>query len=143
VAPECQTPVAESGACPHPEPPDRGATWTASARLNADGSLYVPADPRAVSWASQDMAPGSSSGTISLVGHVNYGGVAGAFSDLADYRVGKVITLVLADGRRLKFAVAARPLEVNKDKRLPRREELFDQMHSYGRPGVPRPADCC
>ena len=107
-------------------------------RLNADGSLYVPPDPHAVSWSSQDMAPGSPRGTTILVGHVNYGGVQGAFSDLADYRVGQIITLVLADGRRLQYAVAAPPLEVNKDKLGPRRQELFDQSHSYGLPGRPR-----
>jgi hypothetical protein len=107
-------------------------------RLNADGSLHVPPDPRMVSWASQDMAPGSSSGTIIVVGHINYGGVAGAFSDLADYRVGQIITLVLADGRRLKYAVAAPPIEVHKDKLGPRRQELFDQTHSYGLPGRPK-----
>jgi hypothetical protein len=107
-------------------------------RLNADGTLYVPPDPRTVSWASQDMGPGSSSGTTILVGHVNYAGVAGAFSDLAEYQVGQVITLVLADGRQLRYAVAASPIEVNKDKLGPRREELFDQTHSYGPPGRPR-----
>jgi len=107
-------------------------------RLRADGTLYVPPDPRAVSWASQDMAPGSTSGTIILVGHVNYGGARGAFADLADYRVGQIITLVLADGRRLKYAVAALPIEVNKDKLRPRRQELFDQTSSYGLPGRPK-----
>jgi Sortase domain len=104
-------------------------------RLNADGSLYVPPDPRAVSWASQDVGPGSSYGTTILVGHVNFNGVPGAFSDLADYRVGQVITVVVADGRRLKYVVAAPPIEVNKDQLGPRRQELFDQTHSYGRVG--------
>jgi hypothetical protein len=107
-------------------------------RLNADGSLYVPPNPRAVSWASQDVAPGSGHGTIILVGHVNYGGVAGAFADLADYRVGQIITLVLADGRRMSYAVAAPPIEVNKDELGPRRQELFDQSHSYGMAGRPK-----
>lgn len=106
-------------------------------RLNADGSLYTPTDPRAVSWASQDAAPGSSYGTIILVGHVNYAGVAGAFADLADYRSGQIITLALADGRRMHYAVAAEPIEVKKDKLGPRRQELFDQTHSYGLPGRP------
>ena len=106
--------------------------------LNADGSLYVPADPRAVSWASQDVGPGSSYGTTILVGHINYGGIQGAFSDLADYQVGQLITVVLADGRRLKYAVAAPPIEVNKDKLGARREELFDQSHSYGQVGHPK-----
>lgn len=98
----------------------------------------MPPDPRAVSWASQQVAPGSSHGTTILVSHINYGGTAGAFSDLADYRVGQTITVVLADGRRLKYAVAAPPLEVNKTKLGPRRQELFDQTHSYGLPGNPR-----
>ena len=107
-------------------------------RLNPDGSLYVPPNPRAVSWSSQDVAPGSGHGTIILVGHVNYGGVAGAFADLAGYRVGQIITLVLADGRRLNYAVAAPPIEVNKNALGPRREELFDQSHSYGLAGRPK-----
>ena len=107
-------------------------------RLNADGSLYVPPNPRVVSWASQDVAPGTGFGTIILAGHINFGGVAGAFADLADYRVGEVVTLVLADGRRLKFAVAAAPLEVDKDELGSRREELFDQSHSYGPEGGPK-----
>lgn len=107
-------------------------------RLNADGSLYVPPDPKTVSWASQDVAPGSGFGTIILVGHINYGGDAGAFADLADYRTGQIITLVLADGRRMKYAVAAPPLEVNKAMLGSRRQELFDQTQSYGLPGSPR-----
>ncbi len=107
-------------------------------RLNADGSLFVPRDPRVVSWSSQDAAPGTGHGTIILVGHINYGGVEGAFADLADYRVGQIITLVMADGRRMRYAVAAEPLEVNKDKLGPRRQELFDQTHSYGLDGKPK-----
>lgn len=103
--------------------------------LNADGSLYVPPDPHTVSWSSQDVAPGSGYGTTILVSHITYGGVQGAFSDLADYRFGQIITLVLADGRRMKYAVAAPPIEVNKDQLGPRREELFSQTHSYGPAG--------
>jgi hypothetical protein len=107
-------------------------------RLNTDGSLYVPPDPRAVSWASQEVGPGSASGTTILVGHINYGGVAGAFSDLPTYTVGQVITVVLADHRRMRYAVAAPPIEVHKDQLGPRRAELFDQSHSYGPAGRPK-----
>lgn len=107
-------------------------------RLNGDGSLYVPPNPGDVSWASQDVAPGSARGTIIIVGHINSGGVLGAFHDLADYRVGQLITLALADGRRMKYAVVAPPIEVSKDQVGPRRQELFDQTHSYGLPGRPR-----
>ena len=106
--------------------------------LNADGSLYVPPDPRVISWASQDVGPGSSYGTTILVGHVNFGGVPGAFSDLADYRVGEVISLVAADGRRMNYAVAAPPVGVPKDQLGPRRAELFDQTHSFGPEGRPK-----
>lgn len=118
--------------------PDHHLKASVSAdRLNADGSLYVPPDPGSVSWASEDAAPGSGYGTIILVGHVNMGGIAGAFADLADYRVGQIITLVLADGRRLNYAVAASPIEVDKNKLGPRRQELFDQTNSYGLAGHP------
>lgn len=103
--------------------------------LNADNSLFVPPDPRTVSWASQEVAPGTSYGTIILVSHINSGGVQGAFSDLADYQPGQIITLTLADGRKMKYAVASPPIEVNKDKLGPRRQELFDQTHSYGAAG--------
>jgi len=106
--------------------------------LNADGSLFVPPDARTVSWASQDVAPGTGYGTIILVSHINSGGVRGAFSDLADYEPGQMITLTLADGRKMKYAVAAPPIEVNKDKLGPRRQELFDQTHSYGAAGRPK-----
>ena len=106
--------------------------------LNADGSLFVPPNPRAVSWASQDVGPGSSYGTTILVSHVNFGGVPGAFSDLPDYQVGQIITVVLADGRKLKYAVAAPPMDVRKDQLGPRRAELFDQTHSFGPAGRPK-----
>lgn len=102
--------------------------------LNSNGSLFIPPDPRAVSWWSRGAAPGSTQGTIILVGHINYGGVAGAFSDLADYRVGQTITLVLSDGRKMNYRVAAPAIEVKKDKLGPRRQELFDQSHSFGQP---------
>ena len=107
-------------------------------RLNADGSLFVPADPTVVSWGSQEVAPGSGRGTIILVAHINNGGVAGAFADLADYRKGQVITVVLKDGRRMRYAVAAPPIEVNKTQVGARRQELFDQTHSYGLAGKPQ-----
>ena len=106
--------------------------------MNKDGSLFAPKDPTLVSWGSQQVAPGSGHGTTILVAHTNSGGVTGAFSDLADYKVGEVITLVLADGRRLKYAVAAPPIDVRKDQLGPRRAELFDQTHSFRPAGGPK-----
>jgi hypothetical protein len=107
--------------------------------LNTDGSVFVPPDPRDVSWSSQDAAPGDPYGTVILVGHVNFAGYGpGALSDLSDYRPGQIITLVLAGGRRLSYAVAAAPIEVAKDQLGPRRAELFDQSSAFGLPGRPR-----
>lgn len=103
--------------------------------MNKDGSLFVPKDPTLVSWGSQQVAPGSGYGTTILVAHINSDGVAGAFSDLAEYKVGEVITVVLADGRRMRYGVVAPPIEVNKDNVASRRQELFDQTGSYGLPG--------
>jgi hypothetical protein len=45
--------------------------------------------------------------------------------------------LLLADGRRMNYTVAAPPIEVDKDELGPRREELFDQSRSYGPAGRP------
>jgi hypothetical protein len=106
--------------------------------LLADGSLYVPPNPRDVSWSSQDAAPGDLRGTVILASHVKFAGVAGALSDLDAYLPGQAIVLVLGDGRRMTYYVAAPPIEVAKDQLGSRREELFDQTHSYGLPGRPK-----
>jgi len=109
--------------------------------LNADRSLFVPADPTRVAWASQDAAPGSARGTAILVSHVNYvingRTVAGAFADLAEYAehaVGKIISVHLADGRTLKYRIH-NGLEYSKDDLAQHptlRRVLYDQSHSYG-----------
>lgn len=46
--------------------------------------------------------------------------------------------LFLADGRQMKYEVAAPPIEVNKDKLGPRRQEMFDQTSSFGPAGGPK-----
>jgi len=111
-------------------------------RLNADGSLFVPTDPRAVSWASQDAAPGSARGTTILVSHVNYviGGrtVPGAFADLAEYArtaVGRPVFVRLADGRTLRYRIV-RGVEYPKEQLAAHpelRRALFDQTSPFGR----------
>jgi hypothetical protein len=110
-------------------------------KLNADGTLYVPADPQVVSWAKEDAAPGSSHGTIILTSHINYviDGhlVVGAMSDLAwyaDHAVGRRITLTLADGRVLTYRIVA-GREYSKDQLANNpalRKTLYDQSKVYG-----------
>ena len=103
-------------------------------------SIWRSSWRRAVTFADRRLAGVATTTIIRgragiLVGHINSGGVRGAFSDLADYQPGQIITLTLADGRKMTYAVAAPPIEVNKDKLGPRRQELFDQTHSYGAAG--------
>ncbi len=109
--------------------------------LTADGDLFVPDDPRAVSWAMEDAAPGAPRGTAILVGHVNYvvDGelVRGALSDLAEYaveHVGGTFTVVLADGRRLDYRITGAE-QYDKDQLAAGpelRQALYDQKSSFG-----------
>ena len=41
----------------------------------------------------------------------------------------------------MKYAVAVEPIEVNKNQVGLRRQELFDQTHSYGAPGGFQPPE--
>ena len=122
----------------HPE----GVTAPISADpLTANGDLFVPEDPRAVSWAREDAAPGAVRGTAILVGHVNYvidgEVVRGALSDLAEYadhHVGATFTVVLADGRRLTYQITG-GAQYDKDELAAQpelRRALYDQESAFG-----------
>lgn len=109
--------------------------------LNPDGTLYVPADPRRISWAREDAQPGASHGTAILTSHVNFviNGqlVIGALSDLAWYAqhaIGKEISLRLKDHRVLRYRIVA-GREYSKDQLAGNhalRAELYDQSKVYG-----------
>lgn len=115
--------------------------------LNPSGSLFVPPDPRVLSWASEDAAPGSGRGTVIITGHINYviDGklVRGALSDVAEYgvnNIGETFTVVLADQRRLTYQISA-AAEYNKDELAARpelRRSLYDQDSDFGQPGAAR-----
>jgi hypothetical protein len=118
-----------------------------SHRLNADGSLFIPDDPKTVSWANQDAAPGSARGTVILTSHVNYvingQTVIGAFSDLAEYAraaINKRLTLTLSDGRHLVYQVVA-GREYNKHQLADNpalRADLYNQTDAFGAAGKPK-----
>jgi hypothetical protein len=109
--------------------------------LTQDGDLFVPPDPRTVSWAREDAAPGAARGTAILTGHINnmVDGrlVHGALADLAEYAatsIGKTFTVVLADGRRLTYEITA-GVQYSKEQlaRQPQlRLELYDQVSAFG-----------
>ena len=119
-----------------------------SAAITADplteaGDLFVPTDPRVISWAEDDAAPGASRGTAILVGHINsvVDGrlVRGALSDLAEYavdHVGEEFTVVLADGRELAYRITGGE-QYDKDELAARpelRAALYDQRSAFGTP---------
>ncbi len=105
--------------------------------LLPSGALSIPADPRRVSWARDDAAPGAPRGTAILSGHINYGGVEGALSDLAEYAtadVGKTFTLALEDGRELTYRITG-GAEYGKEELSSHpelRRQIFDQDSTFG-----------
>ncbi len=116
--------------------------------LTERGDLFVPHDPRTLSWASEDAAPGAGRGTAILVGHVNNvvdgESVRGALSDLAEYAVehiGKTFAVELADGRRLTYRITGGERH-DKDELAARpelRQRLYDQTSAFGpAPGTGR-----
>lgn len=119
-----------------------GVTAPVSAHpLMASGALFVPPDPRELSWSDADAAPGASHGSAIITGHVNYvvGGrlVLGALSDLAEYGrrgVGQLLTVDLADGRRLRYRIVG-GASYSKEELAARpdlRQTLFDQDNAFG-----------
>jgi hypothetical protein len=125
----------------HPQ----GVTADISAdSLLPNGELFVPEDPRKVSWSREDAAPGAPQGTAILTAHIDYAGVTGAFSDLAEYahnHVGKNFTVLLADGRQLTYRITG-GAEYNKDQLAAHpelRQQLYDQTSAFGpAPGTGR-----
>ncbi|MDT4940348.1 MAG: hypothetical protein QOJ34_437, partial [Pseudonocardiales bacterium] len=131
---------------PSPAHPSGVHTRITANDLNQDGTLYVPSDPRTVSWAREDAAPGSSHGTTILTSHVNFviNGqlVVGALSDLAWYAqhaIGKQLSLKMADGRMMRYRIVAgreySKEQLANDPQL--RVELYDQSKVYGPPSTP------
>ena len=139
-------PVAIDIPIPSPAHPGGVHARVTSNDLNPDGSLFVPSDPRTISWANEDAQPGSSHGTAILTSHINFviNGqlVVGALSDLAWYAqhaVGKQITLRLKDHRVMHYRIVA-GREYSKDQLAGNdalRAELYDQSKVYGPPRHP------
>jgi len=71
-----------------------------------DGVMGVPRNPHRVGWWRDGSAPGSTSGTVVVVGHVNYAGVDGALSVLPKARPGDVV-VIGEPHATLRYRVAA------------------------------------
>ncbi len=120
----------------------KGVTAPVSSHpLMASGALFVPPDPHELSWSDVDAAPGADHGSAIITGHVNYvikgRLVVGALSDLAEYGtrgVGRLVTVDLADGRRLTYRIVG-GASYSKDELAARpdlRRTLFDQDSAFG-----------
>lgn len=122
--------------------------------MNRDSSLWVPGPDTNIAgwtdkagWSQQDVRPGSGAGTVITIGHINYNGEQGAYSDLAEYidsDIGKTFTVTCESGRVLTYRVSGGLLadkgELAADWALagqPLHHQLFDQQAVYGTPGEP------
>jgi hypothetical protein len=140
------TPVALDIPISTPNHPNGVHAKVSANHLNRDGTLFVPSDPTMVSWARDDVKPGSDHGTTILTSHINYvingKTVIGALSDLATYAqksLGKVFTVTMADGRVLKYRIRA-AREYTKDQLAADpglRKTLYDQSQVYGPADAP------
>jgi hypothetical protein len=74
----------------------------------AHGVLGIPADIQRIGWWRDGMAPGATSGTILLAGHVDSAKAGrGAFFPLGKAQRGALVQLTTAAGRTYSYRVAA------------------------------------
>ena len=74
----------------------------------AHGVLGVPEDIQRTGWWKDGQAPGSSTGTILIAGHVDSAKAgAGAFFHLVQARRGDIVEVTAADGKTFRYRVTA------------------------------------
>lgn len=122
--------------------------------LNADSSLWVPGPDTDVAnwtskvgWSNENVRPGSGAGTVITIGHINYNGEHGSYSDLAEYLnsdIGQTFTVSCQSGQTIKYRISGGLLadkgELAADWRQPGQplhHQLFDQQAVYGTAGQP------
>jgi LPXTG-site transpeptidase (sortase) family protein len=96
--------------------------------LDERDQVQVPEDVARTGWYRFSAKPGSGSGSIVIVGHVD--GIdqgAGAFYELRELRPGDTVTLTRADDRTVTYEVVAR--EIFSKSKVPLRE-LFSRSGS-------------
>jgi len=81
---------------------------TATTTDVATGELVVPPDPATVVWWAGGARPGDPTGSVTMAGHVDYNGVAGALFNLRSLPVGSLVTVTGANGRKHAYVVTAR-----------------------------------
>ncbi|KJE20142.1 sortase family enzyme [Frankia torreyi] len=71
-------------------------------------ALNVPVDPATLGWWAGGGAPGASSGTVVLAGHVDYNGRPGALYPLSRVEIGALVVVTSADGTKHDYRVVTR-----------------------------------
>jgi hypothetical protein len=130
--------------------PSHHLVTTVTAHPFVNGAVFVPSDPKEVSWTDGEQyaaAPYDPNGTILLTSHINFiinnVDVAGAFWDLASYKVGQTVSLTMRDGRTATYRVVRAPQLLHKDWLATHPKfwaQLLDPTKSYGFPGKPHGA---
>jgi sortase family protein len=59
----------------------------------ADGVMEIPRDPHTVGWRRGGAGPGDTTGSVVVVGHINYAGTTGALAVLPNARPGDTVVL--------------------------------------------------
>jgi sortase (surface protein transpeptidase) len=98
--------------------------------LAADGrSLGLLPSARTVVWWAYGAAPGASTGTVLLAGHISWAGHAGTLGQIGTLRVGDKVTLVRQDGVAVQYLVTGR-------RRVPKMS--LSQLGLFATGGAPR-----
>ena len=97
--------------------PTLGETAPVVSVSPAQGVLQPPPSPTVLAWSNQSSPAGASGGTTLIMGHINWAGQAGVFSQLADLTAGDPVRVevgatwlsyrVVVTGEYLKGALPA------------------------------------
>jgi sortase (surface protein transpeptidase) len=79
-------------------------TKVESVGLDAQGRMGTPSVPANVAWYSSSVAPGDA-GDALIDGHLNWTSGPAVFWRLGQLRIGDTLTVVRADGTRVRFVV--------------------------------------
>jgi sortase (surface protein transpeptidase) len=79
-------------------------TQVESVGLDAQGRMGTPSVPANVGWYSSGVAPGDA-GNALIDGHLNWTSGPAVFWHLGQLRAGDTLTIVRADGTRVRFVV--------------------------------------
>ncbi len=112
TSPSSATPATLSGPPSEVSIPSLGESAPVQEVAPKRGVLSPPSSPLILAWSDASRPAGASSGTTLIVGHINWAGQAGVFSNLSNLSVGSLVRVqvgstwlgyrVVASGQYLK-----------------------------------------